>query len=682
MSFKMRKILGASALCVVSVCSEQSCFATINTVSDLKRFVYRNCWGAWASLKTNLPTNILEANNISWLKDVGLSTSIYNQIETAIADCMTVNNEFNLAVQEQKINPNAIVKFNTDPKQYNQNNWNAVVLYNYLAEAIWGFLQGWAHGQQDQCIEYVGNMIKYHYHNIPNINNYIDISVKVIKQYAEALNLYEYVKRLQKNAANGPESQFIGYCIGANMGDSAITRFDEDFKNADVCFYKVLTNTGKKVQPTPVNVKIRNGKVLEYQTPHGVWSKMSADMKLLDKKITEDETKKWNNPDLTKHTSPKKIHNLCNMYTCHVNSIITALSRSNVFRNAIKKVAETPVKHVKVLGKIFDLDLCKQIHNMIVKGVDQGKMAYSKNDGQNYYKSAHDQLRVSEASINALTIIKDKINPEIFAGNEQTLNMLPQNQKLDVDHIKAECYRTSCVQPSSFSCSDILRNFLLAISDELDAYGVENILTFSLRRIDRYNPINKNVNLNPIPYNLDNKNRLVTGGFSVLSPDGFLQIIKNATDKNLGKVLQKVLDYQDPSTNSAPINWHGWSDVKASQVFSNKIQVLPDVFFVDMANEHMLTTIVEPTPKITLQDSEGKKTYRLVSGIACLPNHFVAKVPLKDNKFYIVDDTREDGDTAQEEDQYLQSYNLNPAHTEKINKNHLKIRIAIYERCG
>ena len=405
-------------------------------------------------------------------------------------------------------------------------------------------------------------------------------------------------------------------------------------------------------------------------------------MKLLDKKITEDETKKWNNPDLTKHTSPKKIHNLCNMYTCHVNSIITALSRSNVFRNAIKKVAETPVKHVKVLGKIFDLDLCKQINNMIVNGVDQGKMAYSKNDGQNYYKSAHDQLRVSEASINALTIIKDKINPEIFAGNEQTLNMLPQNQKLDVDHIKAECYRTSCVQPSSFSCSDILRNFLLAISDELDAYGVENILTFSLRRIDRYNPINKNVNLNPIPYNLDNKNRLVTGGFSVLSPDGFLQIIKNATDKNLGKVLQKVLDYQDPSTNSAPINWHGWSDVKASQVFSNKIQVLPDVFFVDMANEHMLTTIVEPTPKITLQDSEGKKTYRLVSGIACLPNHFVAKVPLKDNKFYIVDDTREDGDTAQEEDQYLQSYNLNPAHTEKINKNHLKIRIAIYERCG
>ena len=661
MSFSSSKIWRLSALSVASTCvSEPSCFATsmndenINTLGDFKRFFYKNCWGAWASQKAN-NTFADKLPPKPWYRNDLLSTSIYDQIQTAIADCMTVNNEFNLAVQKRRQNPNAtmIVEFSTNPNGYNQNNWNAVVLYNYLAESIWGFLAGWKYGYQDQCIEFVGNLITNHYSKIPNINNYIGTAVQVIKMYAKDLDLYNYVARLSaKTRDTGLEPQYRS--VGGRMCSHRNGLFDMDTRNADFFVFDVLTTIDNRLQRTPVNIKINGGKVVEYRTPYGVYQSMTKSMQLSDKKSAT--LPKYKYQDLTQNKKPKQIHNLHNRHTCHLNSLITALSMSDLFRQALKKVADTPTKTVSLASEInVPLNLCKTIYEIIDQGIDKGLLANNDTNGQKRYQQYQSKLESAFCYLDALMEIKQSINDmqvhgEVFNGliSGKTVSQFfyekVQSAKNDL-----------AFKPGNQNFQYLLPNLLSRISYELEQYGVENVLDGEYISFGKYRELP------------ELKSESSDWGYNQgsFSPQKFL--FQN--DRDLQSIVTQALSIGEETTtgHSVAIGPDNKYQNNLTIESIGNIRILPNVLCViNNANNTPETGVFIRSNELTLKDTVGTKKYRLLSEVRLLPNHFVANVRLG-NQFYTVDDTQEDGNIAKEE---------NP----RGNQPHMTV--AVYERCG
>ena len=148
----------------------------INTEIDFHNFVYQMCWRAHAS---NYRTNYL-FNNM-------YKASIYNVMAKCIADCIQKRAEF--------ANYTKIVQFvNKNPIKYTNSNWNAVILYNFLAYAIDDRYEKVS--LDNDGVEKVGKILKIHYEK--QYAKRIDKSTQDIKAYATALNLYDYLKQLVK----------------------------------------------------------------------------------------------------------------------------------------------------------------------------------------------------------------------------------------------------------------------------------------------------------------------------------------------------------------------------------------------------------------------------------------------------------------------------------------------------
>lgn len=639
----------------------------INTLGDFKRFFYKNCWGAWASQKAN-NTFADKLPHKPWYRNDLLSTSIYDQIQTAIADCMTVNNEFNLAVQKRQHNPNAttIVEFSTNPNGYNQNNWNAVVLYNYLAESIWGFLAGWQYGYQDQCIEFVGNLITNHYNKIPKINDYINTAVQVIKMYAKDLDLYNYVARLSaKTRDTGLEPQYRS--VGGRMLSHVHGSFDIGTQNADFFVFDVLTTIDNRPKRTPVNIKINGGKVVEYRTPYGVYQSMTKSMQLSDKKSAT--LPKYKYQDLTQNKKPGQIHNLHNRHTCHLNSLITALSMSDLFRQALKKVADTPTKTVNLASGIdVQLNLCKTIYEIIDKGIDKGLLVNNDTNGQKRYQQYQSKLERAFCDLNALMEIQHSINDmpalgQVFNGyiSGKTVKQLFKEK---VQAAKKDL----AFKPGDQNFQYLLPNLLSRISYELEQYGVENVLDSEHISFSKYRELP------------ELKSEFCDWGNNQgsFSPPEFL--FKNNSD--LQSIVTQALNMVQETVYGVQVQT-GPTTFRDGLTLDSigNIRILPNVLCViNNANNTPETGVFIRSNELTLQDTVGTKKYRLLSEVRLLPGHFVANVRLG-NQFYIVDDTREDGNIAKEEKQFLEDYSKIDWHNFPSGKQP-HMTVAVYERCG
>ena len=156
---------------------------------DFKYFVHETSWRAYASLKVN------DISGNAWYNRQDYNESIYKVIANGVADCATKDKEFSKEVEE-----NGIIEFEVKPAQlkngYTAANWNALVLYNFLAEAINDSLQTGLYASEtvsEKCIKVVGERIANHYKDISGIKDLINKAVQDIKQYSKALGLYAYL---------------------------------------------------------------------------------------------------------------------------------------------------------------------------------------------------------------------------------------------------------------------------------------------------------------------------------------------------------------------------------------------------------------------------------------------------------------------------------------------------------
>ena len=156
-----------------------------------------------------------QAKDKPWFIAKDYDESIKKVIGKAIADCLTNMNEF----QDKKAGE--IITFkNTRPEDYDQANWNAVMLYNYVNEAM----NGVAHSGRilDDCCDRIQQC-------------YRDVRSKKVVSTEEAIkkardDIGEYVKALEM------EKRLNVLAIRARLYVPSRLNFNDD--DCDIIFYK------------------------------------------------------------------------------------------------------------------------------------------------------------------------------------------------------------------------------------------------------------------------------------------------------------------------------------------------------------------------------------------------------------------------------------------------------------
>ncbi len=630
-------------LCIGAVaclcCSVQNCSAQINTDQDFKKFIFEKCWDAWAS------RIVKNMNTKGWYKNALYTKSIYEQIATAIADIMTSQNEFAPERTRQGFVEFEVTPFNAT---YERKHWNALVLYNclYIAhrdKRMFGPI----------LADEVGKSLKEKYEEIPGVDKQIDGAVADIKTYSKGLEMPKFVLRLRawnenQNKVMIPCDVNIGYEIdGYHL-------FDPSTKSATFCISDAIVDIKNQATPTMVNIKIQGGEVVEYQTPYGVFSDMTSDMKLLNQRDGR-QTHRIQYGDLTKSAEAQNIHSLSNLHTCHIDSLITALSMSDLFRQAIKKVSSMQERHVQIGSYDISLTLCKQIQKMI-DGIDDGSMSIGGGQGcSQKYRKLHEELTNALATTNAVMEYSRRQNRCMHNNipNDAEFKTLLEREKKDA---------VTNIGHTTMMLAG--QNVMMAIAYEFERYGIQDVLQSDwLERVRYlYTRVQKGENKSmQVPVCFQNNIKEIKNNMSM--HDLILQNIRCE-----GKTQENVCFEISDTDNAVD-----------KEVTEGVIRILPNVLCVIMPKAEGKPYDIKLDDTFEIEDTQGKKKYRLVSTVMRLPKHFVARIKLKDG-FYIVDDNEPKFRCAVKEKEYFNYYVSYMSHIpDFVDKR--DTHIAIYERC-
>ena len=182
----------------------------------------------------------LNKDNV-WILEPKYKNSRTKVIGKAIADCVTGENVF------AGRNAGDIITFkDTNPETYKQKHWNAVILYNYIHEAINGEGLPEKKDEYQARVENVGDFLqnklsalKVQYKDL--YHKYIDDAVKVIQEYVKTLRLdeelYEFRQSKQEYDKSlkdkGPNIAYILPHVDMNNTNSNKLCFDKFFHKLD-----------------------------------------------------------------------------------------------------------------------------------------------------------------------------------------------------------------------------------------------------------------------------------------------------------------------------------------------------------------------------------------------------------------------------------------------------------------
>ena len=150
-----------------------------------------------ASWRIIAHNTIVDAKEGSWIKnEKKYGESIRKVIGKAIADCVADMGEF----ANKKCDD--VVVFATTPNDthYTTQNWNAVVLYNYLHKLKCDFEECKEH-YNDTIFDELQKTITQYYeekYKIDNISEKIKDAIRDIKEYAKELHLYDAMNKFIK----------------------------------------------------------------------------------------------------------------------------------------------------------------------------------------------------------------------------------------------------------------------------------------------------------------------------------------------------------------------------------------------------------------------------------------------------------------------------------------------------
>ena len=169
-------------------------------------------------IKANNKIYYIKSNDAhAWIKDPDYYESIINVIGEAIGDCVTRKNEF----QDKELSD--VITFAAEPEGYGPEHWNAVVLYNLVeyTRRVVRYARCQAENtlyaepatldqykeisfdqiQKDLLQHYTEYYEEHNYHDrIQGLKDSIGRAINDIKQYDEALNLTDTLKKVMQTA--------------------------------------------------------------------------------------------------------------------------------------------------------------------------------------------------------------------------------------------------------------------------------------------------------------------------------------------------------------------------------------------------------------------------------------------------------------------------------------------------
>ena len=559
--------------------------------TNFRKLVLINSWNAHASLFVNDP------KRKEWYNDGMYSNSIYKVIAEEIADCVTASKEYAYAFK----NDIQIVEYATKPSDlkdgYSQENWNAVVLRNYLAGAIHGYKKWNKNGINDSCVEEAGKSIKNFYKNIEGIEGFINKAVADIKEYAKALDLYGYIEKVKQlpNEDTWDKQQAPDTTVQAAY---SYTNAGSEF-----CIKEAYVIDKDERFKTPINLVVRNGEVIKVITNRGSYKSIFYGMRLEEKlDVNEGLLHNIENKDFLKKTKIRNLLNLKNEQRplsngkCYFNSVMQALNAAAPFRMAVKQILDNKG------DKAIDQNIVNGVRALceFMEGIQQGKMQYKPNENNS----------------KAQELYEEKIFQLATAIEWMRINNVLKDNKCHNNHLSI--------------AEKVKQNY--------DSYNT----TFGKHKLRRAGGAN-------VHEMLDDILSLVETG---LAESGLLDITRK---RNITKWPNGELTVANPmlnSTNTAYVSYEIREEADVTEVITNDlakitdnielpcIKILPELFIVIVRSKGNNEPYeIQWEDYMDLTDNEGKKRYLLVSTVdkKYKSEHFVATIRT-DKGWAVVDD--------------------------------------------
>ena len=348
-------------IALMAVCLPTHCFSeSINSNIDFISLSHKIGWRAWASWFRNAKDNDL----IPVLKKSYLDDSIFQIIAKGISDCVYRKGVF--SDENRKVNTKeqlVFVDFNADPKSFKQEEWNVVLLYNYLDNSMHASNNEFTTYEdfydprivtdaQKRLSDVKERLLKIYKDEVINntrLVNYLNTAYRVINDYAKSLRLYQYIheyKKIRKQQPGRPK--FSPNTIGWN--------YNKTTKSGQFRLQNARIELEGKETPANLDVVVEDGKIVRYK----IWdttNKFDNDENLIGKFKTFKENFKLDKDFIDKQFKDKllkkqQIHNLCNYYDdkmntpsivqdkCYLNSCIQALHASATVRENVNKLSK------------------------------------------------------------------------------------------------------------------------------------------------------------------------------------------------------------------------------------------------------------------------------------------------------------------------------------------------------
>ncbi len=145
---------------------------------------------SWRIIANN---KIVDADEGNWITERKYNESIIKVIAQAVADCITDKNEFAFRKEGD------LITFDVDAKDYTDENWNAVVLWNYLHVLKWDYLNN-SLRSKDEVFDEVRRRIcdKYPTEGVVDLEWKLNKAISDIKEYDKELSLADEMKEFGK----------------------------------------------------------------------------------------------------------------------------------------------------------------------------------------------------------------------------------------------------------------------------------------------------------------------------------------------------------------------------------------------------------------------------------------------------------------------------------------------------
>ena len=251
----------SNTIAIVSIlgCCEEVC-AEYKDVSEIINLFNNISWRIIANNK------IVDADESNWIAQEKYNESIIKVIAQAVADCVTDKNEF------ANKGANDVITFAVEAKDYSAENWNAVVLWNYIHVLKWDYLHNKTRSK-DEIFKDVKSRIcdNYPTEGVVDLAGKVNQAIDDIKEYDRELSLKEEMHKFY-SIANNTSGKTLDEIIQRDIMISPIGNWDvsgerffgrKEYRQGKELAYIYFTNYNQSMLTppkrfTPIKMKMDN----------------------------------------------------------------------------------------------------------------------------------------------------------------------------------------------------------------------------------------------------------------------------------------------------------------------------------------------------------------------------------------------------------------------------------------